>query len=68
MHRIVVLALVAWACSAARTTPCVAAEPQSLLETIAEWQYPGAALTATQGLARVGWGSTLSVIHKSQAV
>ena len=30
------------------TTPSAAAEPRSLLQTIAEWQYPGSALSASQ--------------------
>ncbi len=47
MQCVVALALTSLACSPAQTTPA-AAEPRSLLQTIAEWQYPGSALTATQ--------------------
>ena len=48
MQRIVGLVLVSLACSSARTTPSASAEPPSLLQMIAEWQYPGSELTATQ--------------------
>ena len=48
MQRIAALVLVLLACSFARTTSSAADEPQSLLQTIAEWQYPGSTLTATQ--------------------
>jgi hypothetical protein len=48
MQRIVALVLVSLACFSARTTPSAAAEQRSLLQTIAEWQYPGSALTDTQ--------------------
>ena len=48
MQRVVALVLVSFACSSAQTTPSAADEPRSLLQTIAEWQYPGSVLTATQ--------------------
>ncbi|WP_435007342.1 hypothetical protein P12x_004666 [Tundrisphaera lichenicola] len=48
MQRVVGLVLVLFACSPARTATPAADEPRSLLQTIAEWQYPGSALTATQ--------------------
>jgi hypothetical protein len=48
MQRIIALVLVLIACSSARTTSSAADEPRSLLQMIAEWQYPGSALTATQ--------------------
>ena len=48
MRRIVALVLVSFACSSPGTTPSAAAEPRSLLQTIAEWQFPGSALSASQ--------------------
>jgi hypothetical protein len=44
MQRILALILLTVACSAGRTSLIVAAEPQSLLQKIAEWQYPGSAI------------------------
>ena len=48
MQRIVALVLITFACSSPRTASSAPAEPQSLLQTIAEWQFPGSALTASQ--------------------
>jgi len=48
MQRVVALVLVLFACPSAQTATHAADGPKSLLQTIAEWQYPGSALTATQ--------------------
>jgi hypothetical protein len=48
MQRIIAIVLVLSAFSSGRTTLSAADEPRSLLQMIAEWQYPGSALTAAQ--------------------
>jgi len=41
MQRAITLVLVSLAFSSVRTSPCAAEESPSLLQMIAEWQYPG---------------------------
>ena len=48
MHRMVALVLLSLAGSPAQTTPAAGAEQPSLLQMIAEWQYPGSAITGAQ--------------------
>ena len=48
MRPILALVLLSLACSSARTTPAAAAEQPTLLQMIAEWQYPGSAITGAQ--------------------
>ncbi len=48
MQRMIALVLLALACSSVRTLPSASAETPSLLQMIAEWQYPGSELHASQ--------------------
>jgi hypothetical protein len=48
MQRILALALLTLVCFTARALPTGAAEPQSLLQRIAGWQYPGSAIQASE--------------------
>jgi hypothetical protein len=49
MRRILALVLLSLSCTFARTSPAAAADQPSLLQMIAEWQYPGSAITGAQG-------------------
>ena len=48
MQHILALVLLLLACSPAQTPPAAPAEQPSLLQMIAEWQYPGSAITGAQ--------------------